>query len=107
MTNITFYIKSDNTIVGFKSKGHAEFSRRGTDIVCASVSILLINTINSIEKLTGDRCSYKINDRRATIDFEMDNTGDKSQVLLASLKMGLEGIAGEYPGNVTIKIEEV
>ena len=107
MTNITFYIKSDNTIVGFKSKGHAEFSRHGTDIVCASVSILLINTINSIEKLTGDRCSYKINDRRATIDFEMDNTGDKSQVLLESLKMGLEGIAGEYPGNVTIKIEEV
>ena len=107
MTNITFYVKSDNTIAGFKSKGHAEFSRRGTDIVCASVSILLINTVNSIEKLTSEECSYKINDRRATIDFEMDNTGDKSQVLLASLKMGLEGIAGEYPGNVTIKIEEV
>ena len=107
MTNITFYVKSDSTIVGFKSKGHAGYGVRGTDVVCASVSILLINTVNSIEKLTSEECSYKINDRRATIDFEMDNTGDKSQVLLASLKMGLEGIAGEYPGNVTIKIEEV
>ena len=107
MTNITFYIKSDNTIVGFKSKGHAEFSRRGTDIVCASVSILLINTINSIERLTGDRCNYKINDIRATIDFEMDTYGEHSQTLLKALRLGVEGIAGEYPGNVTIKIEEV
>ena len=107
MTNITFYIKSDNTIVGFKSKGHAEFSRRGTDIVCASVSILLIYTINSIERLTGDRCNYKINDRRATIDFEMDTYGEHSQTLLKALRLGVEGIAGEYPGNVTIKIEEV
>ena len=42
MTNITFYIKSDKSIIGFKSKGHAGFGVRGTDVVCASVSILLI-----------------------------------------------------------------
>ena len=107
MTNITFYVKSDNSIAGFKSKGHAAYSVKGTDVVCASVSILIINTINSIEKLTADKCNYKINDRRATIDFEMDDIGRESQVLLQALKMGLEGIAGNYPGNVMIKIEEV
>ena len=97
MTNITFYIKSDKSIIGFKSKGHAGFGVRGTDVVCASVSILLINTVNSIEKLTSEECSYKINDRRATIDFQMDTVGDGSQLLLQSLKMGLEGIADGYP----------
>ena len=25
MTNITFYVKSDKSIIGFKSKGHAGF----------------------------------------------------------------------------------
>ena len=30
MTNITFYIKSDKSIIGFKSKGHAGFGVRGT-----------------------------------------------------------------------------
>ena len=65
------------------------------------------NTVNSIEKLTSEECSYKINDRRATIDFQMDTVGDGSQLLLQSLKMGLEGIADGYPGNVTINIEEV
>ena len=98
MTNITFYVKSDKSIIGFKSKGHAGFGVRGTDVVCASVSILLI---------TSEECSYKINDRRATIDFQMDTVGDGSQLLLQSLKMGLEGIADGYPGNVTINIEEV
>ena len=107
MTNITFYVKSDKSIIGFKSKGHAGFGVRGTDVVCASVSILLINTVNSIEKLTSEECSYKINDRRATIDFQMDTVGDGSQLLLQSLKMGLEGIEDGYPGNVTINIEEV
>lgn len=102
-----FYVKSDKSIIGFKSKGHAGFGVRGTDVVCASVSILLINTVNSIEKLTSEECSYKINDRRATIDFQMDTVGDGSQLLLQSLKMGLEGIADGYPGNVTINIEEV
>ena len=107
MTNITFYVKSDSTIVGFKSKGHAGYGVRGTDVVCASVAILLINTVNAIEKLTADKCDYKINDRRATIDFEMDTYGEHSQTLLKALRLGVEGIAGEYPGNVTIKIEEV
>ncbi len=107
MTNITFYIKSDDSIIGFKSKGHAGYGVRGTDVVCASVSILLINTVNAIEKLTADKCSYKINDRRATIDFEMNTVGEHSQTLLKALRLGVEGIAGEYPGNVTIKIEEV
>lgn len=107
MTNITFYIKSDNSIIGFKSKGHAGFGVRGTDVVCASVSILLINTVNAIEKFASEHCSYKINDRRATIDFEMDSVGHDSQLLLQSLQLGIQGIADEYPGNVTIKIEEV
>ena len=108
MTNITFYVKSDSTIVGFKSKGHAGYGVRGTDVVCASVSILLINTVNAIEKLTADKCDYKINDRRATIDFEIDgDVSHESRLLFQSLKLGLEGIASEYPGNVKITVEEV
>lgn len=107
MTNITFYERAGN-IIGLKSKGHAGFGVRGTDVVCASVSILVINTINSIEKLTSDRCDEKTNSRKATIEFGIDEPPSKeSQLLLQSLKLGVEGIALEYPGNVTITTEEV
>ncbi len=108
MTNIILYAKKDGTIFGLQSKGHAGFGMRGTDVVCASVSILVINTINSIQKLTSDKCNEKVNSRKATIDFEIDgDVSPQSALLFKSLKLGLEGIAAEYPGNVKITVEEV
>ena len=108
MTNIIFYAKKDGTLFGLQSKGHAGYGSRGTDIVCASVSILTINTINSIQKLTSDKCNEKVNARKATIDFEIDGeVSRESKVLLESLKMGLEAISKDYPGNVKITVEEV
>ena len=108
MTKIEFYVKPDNTIIGFRSKGHAGYGERGTDVVCASVSALIINTVNSIEELTSDKLNSQVNDRRATIDFEID--GDISHdaaLLLKSLEFGLSGIAKSYPGNISIKYKEV
>ena len=108
MTNIIFYAKKDGTLFGLQSKGHAGYGSRGTDIVCASVSILTINTINSIQKLTSDKCNEKVNARKATIDFEIvGEVSRESKVLLESLKMGLEAISKDYPGNVKITVEEV
>ena len=108
MTNIIFYARKDGTIFGLQSKGHAGFGVRGTDVVCASVSILTINTINSIQKLTSDKCNEKVNSRKATIDFEIDGeVSRESKVLLESLKLGLEAISKDYPGNVKITVEEV
>ena len=108
MTNIKLYARRGGDIFGLQVKGHAGFGVRGTDVVCASVSILVINTINSIQKLTSDRCNEKVNARKATIDFEIDGeVSRESKVLLESLKMGLEAISKDYPGNVKITVEEV
>ncbi len=108
MTNIIFYERHNGDIIGIHSKGHAGFGIIGTDVVCASVSVLLINTINSIEKLTADHCNEKVNRRKATIEFEIDGeVSHDSQLLFKSLKLGLEEISKEYPGNVMITVEEV
>ena len=108
MTNIKLYARKGGDIFGMQVKGHAGFGVRGTDVVCASVSILTINTINSIQKLTSDKCNEKVNSRKATIDFEIDGeVSRESKVLLESLKMGLEAISKDYPGNVKITVEEV
>ncbi len=108
MTNITFYVRHDGVICGLQSKGHAGFGSYGSDVVCASVSALVINTINSIEQLTADKWDEKVRDKRATINFEIDgNVSHESQLLFQSLKLGLEGIAKEYPGNITISIRNL
>ena len=106
MTNIVFYRKAGK-IIGFLSKGHAGYGVRGTDVVCASVSALIINTVNSVEKLTDDKCESRINDRKATIDFEIDGeVSPQSELLFKSLEFGLNEIAAAYPGNVSIKYRD-
>ena len=106
MTNIVFYRKAGK-ITGFQSKGHAGYGVRGTDVVCASVSALIINTVNSIEKLTDDKCDSRINDRKAVIDFETDGeVSAQSELLFKSLELGLSEIAAAYPGNVSIKYRD-
>lgn len=103
MTSIVFYTKAGQ-IIGFQSKGHAGYGVRGTDVVCASVSALIINTVNSIEKFTQDRYDERINDRKATIDFEIDGeVSAQTGLLFQSLELGLQEIAAAYPGNVSIQ----
>lgn len=108
MTKITFYENSNGDICGFESKGHAGMGVRGTDVVCASVSILIINTINSIEEFTHDKYYEDVNDKRATIKFEIAGSiSAETRLLFKSLKRGLTEIADNYPGNVSIKYKEV
>ena len=42
---------------GFQTEGHAEYADPGQDIVCAAVSVLIINTMNAIELYTEDAFS--------------------------------------------------
>jgi uncharacterized protein YsxB (DUF464 family) len=108
MTNIKLYARKGGDIFGLQVKGHAGFGVRGTDVVCASVSILVINTVNSIQKFTSDKCHEKVNARKATIDFEIDGeVSSESRLLINSMRLGLDNIAAEYPGNVKITVEEV
>ena len=44
--------KKNNSYVSFTSKGHAGYAEEGQDIICAAVSALVINTVNSLEQLT-------------------------------------------------------
>ena len=106
MTQIVIY-QSQNGIKGFTSEGHAGHGVRGNDVVCASVSILLMNTINSIEAFSKEKAEVSVNERKAKIEFWMDHSDHDAELLLRSMKLGIEGIAKEYPGNVTIRIEEV
>ena len=49
MITITFFQNCEGKQLGFSSLGHAGYADAGLDIVCAGVSALVINTINSID----------------------------------------------------------
>ena len=47
MIDVTLFQNDSGDYVGFRMTGHAEYAEYGSDIVCAAVSVLVINTINS------------------------------------------------------------
>ena len=49
MIQITIFQDSEHKASGIELNGHAGYGEEGYDIVCAAVSALALNTVNSIE----------------------------------------------------------
>jgi hypothetical protein len=108
MTKITVF-KSDNSYKGFECTDHAGFNRKGKDIVCASISVLTINTVNSIEKFTDDVFDLDTDEKKGYIRFSLkDVPSEKTKVLLDSMVLGLNDIASLYGDRyLHLEFEEV
>ena len=109
MTKVTFYQNSENQCVGFTSEDHAGYAQEGEDIVCASISALVINTVNSIEAFTEDEFTIDVDESSARIHFMIKNKPSKeSLLLLNSLILGLQRMEDEqYTEFIDIIFEEV
>ena len=88
------------TLNGITVDGHAGYAEHGKDIVCASVSVLTQNLINSIEALTKDRISYEVTPAQIHIDYE--NLSEKSKLLIDSFFIGVSEIQRAYPKYVQV-----
>ena len=94
--------RSGDIISGFTVEGHAGYADKGEDIVCAAVSILAINTVNSIEKLTGN--VPVVDESDGFLDVKVPDPTEKgAKLLLDSFLLGIEGIVEEY-GNKFVKL---
>ena len=105
MITITFFAKEIEqdvkvnleSITGFRTEGHAEFAKRGKDIVCAAVSILVGNTINSFEAFTSAVFNYKEDEKRGMCEFKvLSEPTPETKILFKSLFLGLQDIEEEY-----------
>ena len=95
MITAVIYKNSGDDIFGFRISGHAGYDRYGRDIICAAVSALSINTINSIEKFTMDRFAAEQSD--GNLKFKLvTNNAPEPQLLLKSFILGLESIRETY-----------
>lgn len=55
-------VKETDCINEIEIKGHANYSKYGSDIVCASVSSMCITTVNAIIKIDENAIDYKESD---------------------------------------------
>ena len=108
MIHVTFIKNALDERCGFRMKGHAGYAKSGEDIVCAGVSALVINTINSIEAFTEDTFADDIQKQEEDVVFfavSSSPVSEQSKLLLESLRLGLRGIKREY-GNNFIELDE-
>ena len=109
MIAITVYQDSKGNKIGFSSKGHAGFAESGYDIICAGVSALVINFINSAEVLCNADYSLDTDQETGMIDYRLKTpaTGDVA-LLMESMILGLKGIQNDY-GNeyIILNFKEV
>ncbi len=107
MINIELYFKNDN-LYRFSVNGHANFSEHGSDIVCAGVSTLVLNTINSIDKFLDEPISLADMDKnKGVIDCSFDDRlnskyNPQTTILLQSMVFGLETMEQMYGEYITI-----
>ena len=79
--------------------GHADFAKRGSDIVCAAVSAIVQTAALGIAQ-----CASVIRDD-GLLSIKMLDKCEKCDIILGTMMLGLRDIAAQYPNNVTIREE--
>ena len=105
MINVKAIYNEDNEICGFRVEGHAGYAERGSDIICAAVSALSENTVNSVEAFTDDHFSCKTDENSGLLEFIITSDVSKeSRLLLQSFFLGIRTISEEHNKYVKLKI---
>ncbi|MGF9700854.1 MULTISPECIES: ribosomal-processing cysteine protease Prp [Paenibacillus] len=108
MIIVQIFRNDDESIDRFSIEGHANYAKRGEDIVCAGVSAVTVGTVNSIETLTGVEMDAKMKNGFLSASLPMlerDETWSQVQLLLESMVLMLTDIAESY--GKYIKIEQL
>ncbi len=81
-------------------EGHAGYGVKGTDIVCASVSSMLITTINAMLRV--DESSIHYEKKEAYIKLEILKHSDTIDLLMDNLVSLLEELEQDYKKYIKI-----
>ena len=101
--------KQNNKYIGVSLNGHAGYADHGQDIVCSAVSVLVINTFNSIERFTDDTFSCEAAEDGGYMSMTFsEDISDRAQLLLDSMMLGLDEIHKQYGDEyISLQYKEV
>ena len=100
--------EQQQSLVGVSICGHAAYADAGQDIVCAAVSALVINFVNSLDELTDDHYQIDVNQEDAEIDVVFtEELSEEGSLLLRSLILGLTSVEEEHGQYLDVIFKEV
>ena len=92
----------DDLIESVDISGHAGFDLYGKDIVCSSVSSVVITTVNAIVRLEPDSIDYRNSDG---IFISVLNHNKVTDTLILNMVSLLEELEKQYKKNIIINKE--
>ncbi|MFS0780764.1 ribosomal-processing cysteine protease Prp [Bacillus sp. 1P06AnD] len=101
----------DGMISSFTMSGHADFAKRGQDIVCAGASAVSFGTVNSILSLTDVKpiLDTKGNGGYLHCEIPADLSADsqeKVQLLLEAMRVSLQTIERDYGKHIKVTLKK-
>ncbi len=110
MIHAVIYQSNGKEYRGFRLSGHAGYAEHGQDIVCAAASVLVINTINAIERYTEDIFSISSAEESGSISCRFEGSPSReAELLLKAMVLGLSDMADDenYREYIDLTFKEV
>ena len=92
--------EKDNLINEIIIKGHAKYDEYGKDIVCASISSIVITTINALLRIDQDSIKYQESD--GLINIQVLKHSDVIDKLIINMIELLKDLQRQYRKNIKI-----
>ncbi len=101
--------KEDGKYRRLSCVGHAGYAESGQDVVCAAVSILVINTVNAIEAFCNQDFTIRTDEKTGLIELRLAQpVNEKTTLLMDSFVLGMTGIQQQYGKSyITFNMKEV
>jgi uncharacterized protein YsxB (DUF464 family) len=107
MIQVLLQRSSDGQLVACNAQGHAGYDKKGFDIVCSAVTILLRTTVQVLQS-----------DEHANLEVQTPSPGNlafqvkeacKALLIYAEdfLETGLKSLEAEFPKHVSLRVEIV
>ena len=86
--------------------GHAQAGPRGSDIVCAAVSVLAENLEDSLQTLLGKKPRAEKSPGYHCITLRDSQPDGAAALLFAATALGLRRLAAQYPERIVLDAEK-
>lgn len=108
MVSVTISCGKNGVLKKCEADGHAGFSRKGSDVVCSAITILLktaMELLSRTENVVFEADSAARGNLFFSVEAEKDDPQTESMLKCTAefLKVGIGLIQKEYPGNVRLK----
>jgi len=106
MIRVNITKDKDGDYKSFVCKGHADYAEAGSDIVCAGVSAIVINTINCITDLVRENIDLTMNEKEGgyiAVSFR-EKPDRRTDFLIDCMVHGFDWIIAQY-GTSYLKYE--